>query len=75
MRRKIKPIDVDWTMDLARDVGKHLVSKDFKKKISGRDRGIWAPIESIAILMIVNDHLEKNGYILAKPEELVDKPE
>ena len=65
-RKRIKPIDVDWTMEMTHEIAEFLVSKDVVKKYKTKSIDVFANLFAIDIAMIVDEHIHKNGYELRK---------
>lgn len=62
MKQAILPIDIDWTMELMRDVA-HFLYKS-KREIDDTT----APLLAVDLLEIVNSHIVKNNLKLVKTE-------
>ncbi len=67
-RKGIKPIDIDWTMEMADEIAEFLVSKDVVKRYKTKSIDIFANLFAIDIAMIVDEHIHKNGYEIRKIE-------
>lgn len=68
-RKRLQPIDVDWTMEMTDEISAFLVSKDVLKRYKTKSIDIFANLFAIDIAMIVDEHISKNGYELRKIEK------
>ena len=67
-RKGIKPIDIDWTMEMADEIAEFLVSKDVVEKYKTKSIDVFANLFAVDIATIVDKHIRKNGYELRKIE-------
>lgn len=68
-RKRLKPIDVDWTMEMIDEISAFLASKDVAKTYKTKSIDVMAPLFAIDITVIVDEHINKNGYELRKIEK------
>lgn len=68
-RKRLQPIDVDWTMKMIDELSAFLASKDVVKTYKNNNIDISAHLFAVDIAMIVDEHIRKNGYELQKIEK------
>lgn len=68
-RKRLQPIDVDWTMEMDNAIADFLASKDVVKTYKTKSIDVNAHLFALDIAVIVDEQINKNGYELRKIEK------